>query len=568
MNATFCWPMRPLRTALGIAALAAMALPLPLLAQTNGTSVLLNTVVPNATGVQFGFWENQNYQYQTFATFGHRPTARVAIDGWSSIESDKEKKAGTYNWSTFDATTLADLKLTHQYGETIYAAVNVSFSAFTSGTKDTIPAFYADQDITQTDTRTGALNFLTAYVNHVLPAVGSFTLTVDYEVVSNYNLESTKGDDPTCGKKNSTAPWYQCRDSRANTWAAWFSDASAAIRAAAAAYNQAHGTNYVVQVQPIVNGNVIDPTNAVNTGSKAWIPVMVAASDAIAMDNYHCVDGQPVTDADGEIEAIEQWNSLIGTTTKRIVVAENGFSSGLKNGGGLCTESNDPQGNQGKFKGSQAEQAAYYGDLKTKLFTAAQTGVLHGRLQSFNMWSIIDNPLLQSVADTNSDYSFGVVLQPTTYGALGAAKSATSTVQGLVKAFESDATLTPTTQVSSADWTKTLQTGAPISFNAGADHSFLRYTGKLFGTTQACSVSVTLASAQADDQLMLHVDGNDWLITPIAASASPTTIAVPLSAAQCSGEGTHAFTIDIYVTGDVFPVKRVVTGITTAKTPS
>ena len=194
--------------------------------------------------------------------------------------------------------------------------------------------------------------------------------------------------------------------------------------------------------------------------------------------------------------------------------------------------------------------------------------MLHGRLQSFNMWSIIDNPLLQSVADTNSDYYFGVVAQPENDGELSEAKSATSTVQALVNTFEDDATLTPTTQVSAVDWTKTLQNGAPISFNAGADHSFLRCTGKLFGTTQACTVSVTLASALADDRLMLHVDGKDWLIAPIAVSTTSTVVAVPLSAAQCSGDGTHALTIDVYVTGDVFPVKRMVTGIATAKTPS
>jgi len=551
-------PRRLLRAIVGAAAFAAFVPSSQ--AQTDGTLVTLNTVVPNATGVQFGFWENQTYQYQTFHTFGHRPTARVAIDAWNSIEGDNETTAGNYNWKSFDTSTLADLKLTHQYGETIFAAVNVSFSAFTSGSKDTIPAFYADQDITQPATRAAALKFLTAYVKHLLPAVGSFTLTVDYEVVSNFNLASTQGDDAACGTAAGTnLPWYACRDTRATTWAYWFADAAKAIHDAAAAYNKANATNYVVQVQPIVNGNVTDPTNAVNTGSKAWIPVMVAASDAIAMDNYHCAYGQPVTSAQGEIDAIKQWNSLLGTT-KRIVVAENGFSSGLSTEGNICQQNNLTQG---KFKGTPTEQATYYTNLLPALRAATISGgPLYGRLASFNIWSTIDNPL---VAPPDTDHFFGVVGQPPAQGQFGADKPATRPVHDLITGFETDPTLMPTTEVSAVDITQSIASGATISFNAGADHSFVRYTHKPFGIGQACTLSVTIKSALADDRLMLHVDGNDWLSAPIAASTTPTTISTPLNAAQCSGEGTHALTVDIYVTGDSFPVKRTITAVTSVR---
>jgi hypothetical protein len=57
-------------------------------AQTNGNSVVVVPVQPSASGVQFGFWENQGYQDQSLINFGHRPSARVAIDAWRSIEFD------------------------------------------------------------------------------------------------------------------------------------------------------------------------------------------------------------------------------------------------------------------------------------------------------------------------------------------------------------------------------------------------------------------------------------------------------------------------------------------------
>ncbi len=545
------------RKARRVALVALAALSTHAMAQTDGKSVTLTAMAPNPTGIQFGFWENQNYQYQTFATFGHRPTARVAIDAWNSIESDNPNKAGVYNWTNFDQTTIADLALTHEYGETIYAALNVSFTTNTSGSKRTIPMAYA-QDITDPTTRAAAKNFITAYVNHVASRIGSFTLTIDYEIVSNYNLESTNGD-----RCQSTAPWYACRDKRADTWAAWFAEAAQTARNAAAAYNAANGTNVVVQVQPIVNGNVTDPTNAVNTGDKSWIPVMVGASDMVAMDNYHCNDGQPVTDADGEIAAIERWNTLIGSTPKRIVVAENGFSSGLTTTNNICEENNNTTG---KYKGTPAEQAAYYADLFPKLKLATQAGgALRGRLQSFNIWSIIDNPLLQSQEATNSDYFFGVIAQPTTYGALGAPKPATPMVVAGISSFESNADLAPVIQTSSSDWTNKLATGAPVVFNGGADYSYLHYVGAPFGTTVACKANVTLASAATGDMLMIKVDGQDWIMTPLAASSVPALTSVPLSAAQCSGEGTKSLQIDVYVTGVSFPSKHVVTAITTTK---
>jgi len=69
----------------------------------------------------------------------------------------------------------------------------------------------------------------------------------------------------------------------------------------------------------------------------------------------------------------------------------------------------------------------------------------------------------------------------------------------------------------------------------------------------------------ANEPCIRHVDGKDWLSAPIAASTTPTTISTPLNAAQCSGEGTHALTVDIYVTGDSFPVRRTITAVTSVR---
>jgi hypothetical protein len=439
------------------------------------------------------------------------------------------------------------LARTHQFGESILAAVNVSFVEAISAGKRTIPQNYP-QDITDPATRKAALAFLRAYVDHVLPKVGSFTLTVDYEIVSNYKLY-TRANDNCDG-----VSWMTCRDTRANKWANWFVDAANAIRAEALAYNNIHGTHHVVLVQPIVNGDVIDPSNALNSGNNSWLATMVGAADLIAIDSYHCVNDSLVTDASSTINAIKQWNALL-QTTKKLVIAENGFSSGLAaNTDGsptLCEESNLTTG---KYKGTPDEQRAYYASLFPALLQATQVhGPLAGRLQSFHMWSIVDNPYVEL---GDSDHYFGVLGLPNTQTGASTIKPATQAVYDGIKSFEAgtDASVAPIVSGTPVAWTST---GPALPFNSGVDYSFLRFKGGTYGA--ACKVTVTQQSVAAGDRLLLRVNAQDWL-----SVAAGLTTTIPLTAAQCAGGGHTYLQLDVYSTASVFPASHLVTAIRTS----
>ncbi len=519
------------------------------LAQTNGNSVVVYPVHASASGVQFGFWENQTYQAQSLINFGHRPSARVAIDAWNSIESDEldSGQKGNYDWKKFDANDAVALARTHQYGESILAAVNVSFVDAISGGKRTIPRNYP-QDITDPATHKAALAFLRAYVEHVLPKVGSFTLSVDYEIVSNYKLY-TRANDNCDG-----ASWMTCRDTRANKWSNWFVDAANAIRSEAAIYNAANGTHHVVLVQPIVNGDVIDPDNALNNGNNSWLATMVGGADLVAIDTYHCVNDSLVTDASSTLNAIERWNTLL-QTSKKLVIAENGFSSGLKpNDDGSPTRCEDTNLTTGKYKGTADEQRAYYASLFPALLQATQLhGPLNGRLQSFHMWSIVDNP---NFPVSDADHYFGVLGLPDPNTGASTIKPATQAVFDGINLFEAgtDASLSPIVVGTGVPWSPT---GPALALNSGVDYSFLRFKGNTFGA--ACKVTITQQSVADGDRLLLKVNNLDW----ISAAASLTT-AIPLTVSQCAGGAHNWIQLDVYATGSVFPASHLITSIKTS----
>lgn len=539
--------------------LLAAALLAGLASQAGAQVTTVNTHRANPTGVQFGFWENQTYQDATMGRYGRRPSARVGIDGWASIENTQLGANGqlpdpSYNWTQFDKTTLASLKSTHQHGESALVAVNVSFTPLVSN-KNTIPAVY-NPDITDPVTRARALAFVQAYVKHLAGAIGSFTLTIDYEINDNYRLVSRAGDPKTCPG----AHWYDCRDQRAQTWAAWYADAAQAARDAIADYNShlpAGVAPATLTLQPIMNGDVSDPLNAMNSGDNSWYGKVVAGSDQIAFDTYHCSANTAVTDATHTLANMMAWAQLTWgfDKSKHLVVTENGFSSGLTpyvspappppSSPTVCASNN------GKYVGTDTEQAAYFTDLFKRLHDAMSGsgpyGALRGRVDAFHVWSIVDNPL---VANSDTDHYFGMVMAPSDPSPGTDKPAAPAVYDGIVNQFEGNADLAPMTTSGGS----TLGNSAPLNFSSGVEHDFLAYSGSAI--KQACTVSLTVANAQPGDTVLVRVSNStQWSSKPAVAGA-PTTI--DLKQAQCNPGSQQNLQLEVYVTGPYWPMTRTV----------
>jgi hypothetical protein len=529
-------------------------------------TVTVNTHQATATGVQFGFWENHTAQDTpqsqgvTMARYGRRPTARVGIDAWSSIETQPPNNAGpVYKWGPFDQTTLAWLQATHQHGEDAMVAVNVSFNKNVSN-KSTIPAWYAD-DITLQPTRQRGLDFITAYVQHVAAAVGSFTLTIDYEINDNYKLVTRANDPKTC------VNWYDCRDSRAQTWADWYVEAVQAARKGMQQYNASRPAGApaaTLTIQPIMNSDVSDPNNAMNSGNNAWYREVVANSNQIAFDTYHCSAGQPVTDATHTLMNMMAWANLTWAIdpAKNLVVTENGFSSGLTQYGSnpppagptLCAADN------GKYLGTESEQATYFSNLFSQLRTAMSGsgtyGALRGRVKAFHIWSIIDNPM---VATTDTDHYFGMLMGPGDPSLYADKAAAPVVYDGIVNQFEGSADLSPMSTSVGAS----LVAGTPLTFSNGVGHDFLAYKGPKFTqSATGCTATVTLSDAQAGDTVLLKVNSsNQWLSSP--ANSGSASFALDTNA--CNPTSQNMLLLEAYVTGSYFPMTRHVTSFVVKK---
>lgn len=462
---------------------------------TNSVSLMKFAAQPNPTGLRWGFWEVFTQQAATLSAMGRRPSARVGFDGWAAIELSP----GAYTWP--NPARYAD---THRYGESILGAVNVSFR---------VPAHYSG-DITDTTTREAAKDFVRAYVRWLLGNFGAATLTIDYEIVSNYGLQQPGSE------------------TRAQEWAAWYLEAAAAAREAAAGLGMAA----LLKLQPIFNGDPFQADSPIARGGalNPWLREVVAASDALALDTYFRDVTRPLTDATRTIEIIRFWiDEFAGD--RDVVVTENGFSTAADGAPGLPL---DPR----KYKGTEAEQAGYYADLLPKLLAANRSdGVFRNKLRGFHIWSITDNPRAQD----EDDRFFGLI------AADGREKPAAPIVRAAIASAEADAFHRPYAILAGdgRNLVDTLGGGSEavgLSFTEGDGFEFLRWQAS--GPPSAGAVRLQVAFAMPGD-LLVRINGH-WRL-----EQERSAFDIDISAHYRLGEEN---VIDIHATASTFPVHQQV----------
>lgn len=476
------------------------------------------TAVPNPTGLQMGFWEVVDKEPVTLKYFGKRPTSRVDFRAWKSIETS----AGHY---VFDSV-FNNFKLAHDYGETVLGAVNISFSDYIMDNSSTIPDFYPDS-ITNPITRAAALNFVDTYVRRALTEVGNLTLTIDYEIVSNYKLFK---------------PGSQ---TRATKWADWYEEAVHRARTAAASM----GMSANLKIEPIVNGNPLDPSNPISQGPSHnnWLVRAVDTSDYLAFDTYQSDTAYPNNSAQTTMDIIKFWVDSF-SRNKQVIITENGFDA--------CTSILSDVGRDDrnyKTTGTEADQDTFYRNLFSQFSNANKTtGIFKNKIRSYNMWAITDNTAKDT---TDPDRYFGLIgirhgNTIDTYQ-----KQAMPTVQAAYAAIESDTFSRPVNTTTGADSSASLLAGhghMPLSFNHGNDYSFIRYNKTNLPTYANGKYFLHVITANTG-YMIIHVTSgtkDNWNLY------GPNDTFMQNISSYCSvGANT---TIDLYFTNDKFPFAQTV----------
>lgn len=487
-----------------------------------GAAVVKYAGTPNPTGLRFGFWETFSHQQDTLAFVGRRPSARVGFDNWAAIELSE----GVYTWPGSPGNDKKERYTdTHRYGETILAAVNISFA---------IAAPYrgltGKVDITDPHVRVAARKFLAAYVKWLMGISGSVVLTIDYEIVSNYGL----------GKPGSSQ--------KGREWAEWYVEAAAIARQAAAEFCAKNDSKATLQLQPIFNGNPFDPENPISTGGSnpdnQWIHDVVAASDALAFDTYHRDPDRLTGDPTRTLDIIAFWIREFARGGKPVVVTENGFSTALDAGVPPPPPDAPP-----KYIGTEAQQRAYFNQLLPALLAQNKTGGrFNNQLRGFHIWCITDN----EIARDETDRYFGLI---DLRGPTPRAKPAAAFVQGHIRSAEADPFHQPykTAPIDGRNLAEKLANGTALvtmRLNGGDDFEMLRYTDRGPANAKDVQLAVTLATAGC---LLLNVNGH-WI-----HAAEATSFHIPISAHYRLGESNQ---IDVYVTDAVFPVRKQVQSLT------
>lgn len=467
--------------------------------------------LPNATGLEFGFFEDENQQSATLPLAGKRPIARTGYEHWAADETTQ----GQYTF-----LSVPNVAATHAYGEQVVTSVAISYSLALNGIASVIPSFYP-QDITDPTTRAAAKAYLYAYTQYLLNQLGSVTLTIDNEMVSNWRLDATDGAAPQ----------------RAQTWSAWYVEAVAVARQAAADL----GMSANLRLQPIVNGDPFTAGNPIAAGaaSNAWLVNAVAVSDGLAIDSYHSDPLQPVTDPQITIDTIRFWIDNY-SAAKPVMMTENGFDTITEQD---PTVTRDQR--QGKLTGTEAEQAQYYAGLMPALLQAnAPGGIFHNQLRAFSIWSNVDN----THADTVDDIYFGLVRDDGSY------KPAAALVQAGIQAIDTDAAQAPWTRDAGTDVTASNATGIALTYTEGNQFEYLHYLDTQLPAGPSCRLRGTVAS---DGALVVRVN-DTWRQAQVKAGA----FELQLGAFACFSDSAN--TVDLYATGAKFPFTQTVTGLALA----
>jgi len=486
------------------------------LTQASGDHVLTVqkiTTAPNPSGLRFGFYEVENKQSASLGLAGRRSIARAGYEHWASSEHTQ----GQYTF-----TTTQTCAASHAYGEEVITSVALSFTQAVSGLHSTIPSFYP-QDITDPTTRAAAKKYLYAYVQNLLKAVGRVQLAIDNEMVSNWRLDNP--DDPDAA-------------TRAATWGAWYLEAAATARQAAADL----GMSGSLRLVPVVNGDPFVQGNpiAAGPGANAWLVNAVAVSDGLAIDSYHSDPAQPVTDPQITIDTISFWidNYAAG---KPVTMTENGFTTITSWSPGITREERG-----GKLTGTEAEQSEYFAALLPALQAAnAPGGAFHDQLRAFSIWSNIDN---QKAPDIE-DMFFGLLRADET------PKPAAAAVTEALAAIEASAYDAPWTAVGDpVDVTASVGSGVTLTTTDGDTFEFLRYHDSALAHGTACHLRGTVAQQGA---LMIRINGH-WVHAGVDAGAFD----VNLPANDCLSSADNL--VDIQATGAIYPFTQTITGLTLA----
>jgi len=466
---------------------------------------------PNPTGLRFGFFEAENQQGATLPLAGRRPVARAGYEHWAA----GEREPGKYSF-----LTLQNCAVTHLYGEQLVASVAISFSTALSGQTSTIPAFYP-QDITDPTTRAAAKAYLRAYVQALLNTVGSVTLTIDNEMVSNWRLDTTDPDAPA----------------RAATWGAWYVEAVAVARQAAADL----GMSANLKLQPIVNGDPFSAGNPIALGAaaNAWLVDAVAVSDGLAVDSYHSDPAKPVTDPTITIDTLRFW--IDGYSAgKPVMMTENGFDTITEQDPSVTRDQR-----QGKFTGTEQQQADYYAALLPALLEAnAAGGAFHNQLRVFSLWSNVDN----SHANDPEDVYFGLIRLDNSH------KPAAAVVASALGALDADPFHRASVPAAGVDVSDALAAGVMLTVTDGDEYEMLHYVDTRLAPGHACRLRGTAAS---DGGLLVHIN---TLWKQVAVKAGPFD--VQFAAFDCNADAANV--VDLYVTAAAFPATQTITDLALA----
>lgn len=514
--------------------------------QGNAQTVSLTTVNA-ARGLAFGFWENGN-EDQSLKYFGLRSFARVGINGWNEMESST---AGPKKTSTCGKPLLSnygsmqELQFAHEHGESVLLALNMGYTPAISG-KQAMSDCYV-QDITNTQTQSAAKSFLDQFIPYMMGSIGSFSIAIDYEAVSNFNLDQPDTSTPCSGS------WSQCRATRANAWANWYGILAKEIKSAAAAYNLAHNSHFSVNVVPILNGDIANPTSLINPasypitgGSNAWITNVIGASDGLAIDDYHCdVFNQAyVTDPGSLFNALAYWQQYLSAANQKdhgvrtFTVTENGFAGYLAPSGTPTRCVPTASTIDGKYKGTAQEQSNYFSNLFSQ-FPSQLTRFPD--LHTFSIWEIVDNPLAKDVRDQH----FGMLDatdQPKT--------TLTTTVQSGIASMERS--FPPATATSTLPVTLPSASGVKLAYTDGLNYSYLSYTPTAaLGGSANCTATLTVNTGlPAGAHVVVHAtNGNwsQWNMENITLAGSTASV----SLRACAAHSVAKF--DLYLTADQFP---------------
>ena len=319
----------------------------------SGECVVKSSFVRNPGGVSFGLYSNYNHQDDTFTYFGKRPVDRTDFYKWSLIEKEK----GVYSWPSFNNCLSA-----HRAGSTIICNIDISANLKTNpylsgGSR--IPDFYS-QDITDTETRRAAKEFLRQFVIKYLNTVGGdVMLAIDYEIDFQQGITGVS------------------QVAKARRFADWYAEACETARAAAASIGAADRLKIICIYNNITNLHLMGKYY------NDWALKISGASDIVGIDTYQYYENEPAS-PDYTLQNIRY---LINNFScgKPVYVVENGFDGEWGNSGSL------------------ENQALYWKNLFRELsFTLEKGDYLNRNLSGFLVWSLFD---------TSADTSKGLLTQ-------------------------------------------------------------------------------------------------------------------------------------------------------------